>query len=105
MNKKMFIEKLNNFYGVVLDLTSTLFIIGVFFSLVICTFATCLFDIGTSFGIFNGPLTTNNCLFCVALALILDVVFVCVKSYKKYRKTGEKFYSVFDTLGFLIFYL
>ena len=50
------------------------------------------------------PFTTNYHLFCVALALILDVVFVCVKSYKKYRKTGEKFYSVFDTIGFLIFY-
>ena len=104
MNKKMFIEKLDNFYAVAIDLASTLFFIGVFFSLVICTFATCLFDIGTSFGIFNGPFTTNNHLFCVALALILDVVFVCVKSYKKYRKTGEKFYSVFDTIGFLIFY-
>ena len=104
MNKKMFIEKLNNFYAVAIDLASTLFFIGVFFYLVILTFATCLFDIGTSFGIFNGPFTTNYHLFCVALALILDVVFVCVKSYKKYRKTGKKFYSVFDTIGFLIFY-
>ena len=104
MNKKMFIEKLNNFYAVAIDLASTLFIIGVFFSLVICTFAACLFDIGVSFGICTGLLTTNDFLFCIALALILDVVFVCVKSYKKYRKTGEKFYSVFDTIGFLIFY-
>lgn len=93
----MFIKNIKNFYSVALDLFSAIFCIGIIFILIIFTLEATIVDVSIDMGLLSETFSfTRKYIICsIAMGFTLSTVYVCVKTYNNYRKTGSKYFPIF----------